>query len=100
MFIAGKIIFFLLKIKLKKINFLSFFSKLSAGVGRTGTYIAVDIIRRLIKQENDLFTMELDVMGIVYQLRQDRGKMVQTKVNFNLLIKFILFYFIGSICIS
>jgi len=25
--------------------------------------------------------MELDVMGIVYQLRQDRAKMVQTKVE-------------------
>lgn len=55
----------------------------SAGVGRTGTYIAVDTIRQLIIQsQNHLPTMELDVMGIVYQLRQDRGKMVQTKVNF------------------
>lgn len=31
--------------------------------------------------------MELDIMGIVYQLRQDRGKMVQTKVNFILLYR-------------
>jgi protein tyrosine phosphatase len=55
----------------------------SAGVGRTGTYIAVDIIRGLINQsQKNLSTMKLDVMGIVYQLRQDRGKMVQTKVRF------------------
>ncbi|CAF3759708.1 unnamed protein product [Rotaria sp. Silwood1] len=52
----------------------------SAGVGRTGTYIAVDTIMRSIdREQNNLLTMQLDVMGIVYQLRQDRGKMVQTK---------------------
>lgn len=50
-------------------------------MGRTGTYIAVDTIRQLLNQsQNNLSRMELDVMGIVYQLRQDRGKMVQTKV--------------------
>ncbi len=54
----------------------------SAGVGRTGTYIAVDIIMRLIDQSKDrISTMELDVMGIVYKLREDRAKMVQTKVS-------------------
>jgi protein tyrosine phosphatase len=48
----------------------------------------VDIIRRLINQsEKDLLTMELDVMGIVYQLRQDRAKMVQTKVSFSLIYR-------------
>lgn len=52
----------------------------SAGVGRTGTYIAVDIIRHLIdREQDDIRNMQLDVMGIVYQLRQDRAKMVQTK---------------------
>ncbi|CAF1332247.1 unnamed protein product [Rotaria sordida] len=51
----------------------------SGGVGRTGTYIAVDIIMRLIDQSKDnLSQMKLDVMGIVDRLRQDRGKMVQT----------------------
>lgn len=65
-----------------KLHFVSDYS--SAGVGRTGTYIAVDIIRRLIDQaQKNLPEMILDVMGIVYQLRQDRGKMVQTKVSFN-----------------
>ncbi|CAF0928149.1 unnamed protein product [Rotaria sordida] len=57
----------------------------SAGVGRTGTYIAVDIIMRLIdRSQQDLLTMQLDVMGVVYQLRQDRGKMVQTKDQYML----------------
>ncbi|CAM4938506.1 unnamed protein product [Rotaria socialis] len=52
----------------------------SAGVGRTGTYIAVDIMMGLIDQsKNHLSLMKLDIMGIVYQLRQDRGKMVQTR---------------------
>ncbi len=51
-------------------------------MGRTGTYIAVDIIMRLIDQSKDkISTMELDVMGIVYKLREDRAKMVQTKVS-------------------
>jgi protein tyrosine phosphatase len=59
----------------------------SAGVGRTGTYIAVDIIRRLIDQSQKLSELMLDVMGIVYRLRQDRGKMVQTKVNFDSIYK-------------
>ncbi|CAF0733136.1 unnamed protein product [Adineta steineri] len=57
----------------------------SAGVGRTGTYIAVDIITKLIKQsENNLSTMQLDVMGVVYKLRQERVKMVQTKDQYML----------------
>ena len=45
--------------------------------------------------------MELDVMGIVYQLRQDRGKMVQTKVSFSLIYKsmrHILFSYRINIC--
>ena len=55
----------------------------SAGVGRTGTYITVDTIIRLLDRPDDqLPSMKLDVMGIVYQLRQDRVKMVQTKVVF------------------
>jgi protein tyrosine phosphatase len=68
----------------KKRIVIEFIRFSSAGVGRTGTYIAVDIIRRLIDQaQKNLAEMKLDVMGIVYQLRQDRGKMVQTKVSFN-----------------
>ena len=55
----------------------------SAGVGRTGTYIGVDIIRNLINKTPDehLTSMNIDVMGIGYCMRKDRGKMVQTKVD-------------------
>jgi protein tyrosine phosphatase len=54
---------------------------LSAGVGRTGTYIAVDTILRLLdRPSNELPKMTLDVMHIVYHLRHARVKMVQTKV--------------------
>ncbi len=57
----------------------------SAGVGRTGTYITVETIVRLLDRPDDeLPSRKLDVMGIVYQLRQDRVKMVQTKVSFKL----------------
>ncbi len=49
----------------------------------------MDIIRRLIDQSQKLSELMLDVMGIVYRLRQDRGKMVQTKVNFYLIYKSI-----------
>jgi protein tyrosine phosphatase len=78
------------------------FGYLSAGVGRTGTYIAVDIIRHLIDRSKNLSAMELDVMGIVYQLRQDRGKMVQTKVSFSSMNSWIthVYVSIGSIYVG
>ena len=54
----------------------------SAGVGRTGTFIAVDtIIRLLDRPHEDLSTMTLDVMGLVDQMRKDRCHMVQTEVS-------------------
>jgi protein tyrosine phosphatase len=55
----------------------------SSGTGRTGTYIAVDIIIHLLNQSiNNLSTMKLDIMGIVNQLKHDRINMVQTSVRF------------------
>ncbi|CAF4363648.1 unnamed protein product, partial [Rotaria magnacalcarata] len=55
-------------------------------VGRTGTYIAVDTIIRLLDvPDNELQLLQLDVMGIVYHLRQQRVKMVQTKEQYLLL---------------
>ena len=59
----------------------------SAGVGRTGTFIAVDtIIRLLDRPDEDLSTMTLDVMGLVHQMRKERSQMVQTEVSTDLLI--------------
>lgn len=48
----------------------------SAGVGRTGTFIAID---RLIYQIENEYTV--DVYGIVYDLRMHRPLMVQTEVR-------------------
>ena len=54
----------------------------SAGVGRTGTYIAVDILMKIIDRAGDnALTTNVDVMGVVQKMRDDRGKMVQTKVR-------------------
>ena len=48
----------------------------SAGVGRTGTFIAIEIGMDRIKQEG-----KVDIAGIVTRLRQQRIKMVQTSVS-------------------
>ena len=98
-FIAGLNLF--TNIQQKEMNLLCFSLYFSAGVGRTGTYIAVDIMMGLIDQsENNLSLMKLDIMGIVYQLRQDRGKMVQTRVIMRVisLPKFVFSFLLGSIC--
>jgi len=47
----------------------------SAGVGRTGTFIAVD---QLIRIADSPDTSEVDVFNVVYQLRRDRRYMVQS----------------------
>ncbi|CAF5018366.1 unnamed protein product, partial [Rotaria sp. Silwood1] len=65
----------------------------SAGVGRTGTYITVDTITRLLDRSNaELATYELDVMAIVYHLRQQRVKMVQTKEQYLLIYRCVEAY--------
>ena len=47
----------------------------SAGVGRTGTFIAVDMAMEQAENE-----VKVDIAGIVTRLRQQRMKMVQTDV--------------------
>lgn len=49
---------------------------LSAGVGRTGTFIAIDRLIFQIERENTV-----DVYGIVHDLRMHRPLMVQTEVG-------------------
>lgn len=45
----------------------------SAGVGRTGTFLALDIMMQRIKQER-----RINVFELVRQLRSQRMRMVQT----------------------
>ena len=56
-------------------NVISYFS--SAGVGRTGTVIALDILLEQSEHEN-----QVDIRMCVTQLREQRTKMVQTLVFF------------------
>ncbi|NXX96395.1 PTPRV phosphatase, partial [Centropus bengalensis] len=45
----------------------------STGVGRTGTFIALDQLLQQMKQEN-----VVDIFGVVYTLRMNRYQMIQT----------------------
>ncbi|XP_069594644.1 receptor-type tyrosine-protein phosphatase eta-like isoform X2 [Ranitomeya imitator] len=49
----------------------------SAGVGRTGTLIALDRVMKQIETES-----QIDVYGVVYDLRMHRGLMVQTESQY------------------
>ena len=53
----------------------------SAGVGRTGTFIALDIGLEQMKSEN-----QIDFVQIVNQLREQRMRMVQTIVRNDALV--------------
>ncbi|XP_030189445.1 receptor-type tyrosine-protein phosphatase eta isoform X3 [Lynx canadensis] len=57
----------------------------SAGVGRTGTYIAIDRLIYQIENENTV-----DVYGIVYDLRMHRPLMVQTEDQYVFLNQCVL----------
>ena len=61
----------------------------SAGVGRTGTLIALDIgIQALLQGES-----KLDILRIVSTLRQDRPGMVQTKDQYRFIHQ-VMKYFV------
>ena len=57
---------------------------ISAGVGRTGTYIMIDSILRQAQNEQQTF----DIAGYLHAIRDDRPHMVQTLVR-------NLFFFLG-----
>ncbi|XP_067676450.1 tyrosine-protein phosphatase 10D-like [Haliotis asinina] len=52
----------------------------SAGVGRTGTYISLDVFQQAIDEEN--FDKELDVFDFVMKMRENRSYMVQTEKQY------------------
>lgn len=49
----------------------------SAGVGRSGTFIALDRILQLMKTSD-----KVDIFGIVWQMRKERVWMVQTEQQY------------------
>ncbi|RDD47414.1 FERM and PDZ domain-containing protein 2 [Trichoplax sp. H2] len=49
----------------------------SAGVGRTGVLIAIDVMESLVKYNN-----EIDIFSVIYNLREQRQGMVQTKEQY------------------
>ncbi|XP_038066691.1 receptor-type tyrosine-protein phosphatase mu-like [Patiria miniata] len=57
----------------------------SAGVGRTGTFIALDAMQEQMAQEG-----QVDVLGFIYQMRQNRIKMVQTPEQYKFLYDALL----------
>ncbi|XP_055632060.1 phosphatidylinositol phosphatase PTPRQ [Toxorhynchites rutilus septentrionalis] len=63
----------------------------SAGVGRTGTFIALDVILQRIQQEK-----KINIYDIVKQLRRQRVKMVQTFEQYAFLYQSCLEYTTGS----
>lgn len=58
--------------------FFSFCLSSSAGVGRTGTFITLDVMLQRISKEDSI-----DVFGFVRQMRYQRNFMVQTEVIFS-----------------
>ncbi|XP_060592884.1 tyrosine-protein phosphatase 10D-like [Ruditapes philippinarum] len=52
----------------------------SAGVGRTGTYIALDHLMQFINEHD--FDVEIDIFDLVLKLRENRQHMVQTEQQY------------------
>ena len=53
----------------------------SAGVGRTGTFIATDRLHLYLSSDQFSEEGEVDIYGIVISMRENRVAMVQTEVN-------------------
>merc|ERR1712080_10085 len=61
----------------------------SAGVGRTGTFIAVDQLMRIV---DDSSIKEIDIFNVIYQLRKERRYMVQSSSQYLYVYKCVLEY--------
>lgn len=65
----------------------------SAGIGRTGTYIAIDVLFEAGKIEN-----KINIAEFVKKMRRNRMNMVQTYVSLILLCYLFIFLYGGSWC--
>jgi protein-tyrosine phosphatase len=66
----------------------------SAGVGRSGTFIAIDIILKRLREivlsrDYSALTHALNIRAIVEDLRKDRMSMVQTWKQYQMLYNYI-----------
>ena len=53
----------------------------SAGVGRTGTYVAIDRLNQYLNSGHYDIKDMVDIYGIVVSMRENRTLMVQTEVR-------------------
>ena len=60
----------------------------SAGVGRTGAFIAVDYCSQMLKQEK-----RVDIFNLVRELRDQRPSMVQKIVSVDLSLPYMIFVY-------
>lgn len=63
---------------------------LSAGIGRTGTYIAIDVLSEAGKKHN-----KISIAEYVRKMRRNRMNMVQTYVNMRIIQKKTLYILNG-----
>lgn len=62
----------------------------SAGIGRTGTYIAIDVLSEAGKTQN-----KINIAEYVKKMRRNRMNMVQTYVNMRIIQKKTLYILNG-----
>lgn len=69
-----------LSISFTGLVFFAFFSKISAGIGRTGTFIVIDQIIDQIKKQG--LSCEIDIQRSIQIVRSQRSGMVQTEAQY------------------
>ncbi|XP_072175059.1 tyrosine-protein phosphatase non-receptor type 11-like [Diadema setosum] len=62
----------------------------SAGIGRTGTFIVIDIILNLIKQHG--LDCEIDIYNTIRLVRQQRSGLVQTEAQYKFVYRAVQHY--------
>jgi protein tyrosine phosphatase len=62
----------------------------SAGIGRSGATIAIDIILNRIRSEG--FDIEIDIPSLVKHIRSQRSGLVQTERQYELIYRVIEYF--------